>query len=150
MAAMERDTLSSLEARFHKAQKALFGDDPSRKAVVTTPRESPAALLPEVVAVLEDAVDGFASLVESEARVLSSLTLTCVFSHLYLQDASFNLSSFLTPVDANSQDAAAAVKSSVGAMLSKYLVVGPLTEASGAGDAPGDEALLVGSGDTQV
>ena len=29
VAAMERDTLTSLEARFHKAQKALFGDDPS-------------------------------------------------------------------------------------------------------------------------
>ena len=102
VAAMERDTLSSLEARFHKAQKALFGDDPSKKAVVTTPRESPAALLPEVLAVLEDAVDGFASLVESEARSLSSSALTCVFSHLYLQDASFDLSSFLTPVDPDS------------------------------------------------
>ena len=37
VAAMERDTLSSLEAHCHKAQKALFGDDPSKKAVVTTP-----------------------------------------------------------------------------------------------------------------
>ena len=153
VAAMERDTLSSLEARFHKARKVLFGDDPSRKAVVTTPRESPAALLPEVVAVLEDAVDGFASLVESEARSLSSSALTCVFSHLYLQDASFNLSSFLTPVDADSRDAAAAaaaVKSSVDAMLSKYLVVGPPTEAGGTGDALGDQALLAGSSDAQV
>ena len=46
VAAMERDTLSSLEARFHKAQKALFGDGPSGKAVGTTPWQSPAALLP--------------------------------------------------------------------------------------------------------
>ena len=149
--AMERDTLSSLEARFHKARKVLFGDDPSRKAVVTTPRESPAALLPEVVAVLEHAVDGFASWVESEARSLSSSALTCVFSHLYLQDASFDLSSFLTPVDSNSEVAApAAVKSFVDAMLSKFLVVGPPTEAGGTGDAPGDETPQVGSGDAQV
>ena len=96
---MEHDTLSSLEECFHKAQKALFGDDPSSKAVVKTPRESPAALLPEVVAVLEDAVDGFASLVESEARLLSSLTLTCVFSHLYLRDANFDFGALLEPVD---------------------------------------------------
>ena len=101
-AAIEQSTLTSLEARFHKAQKALFGDDPSNKAVVTAPRESPAALLPEVVAVLEDVVDGFASLVESEVRSLSSSPLTCVFNHLYLQDAGFDLSSFLTPVDSNS------------------------------------------------
>ena len=84
VAAMERNTLTSLEARFHKAQMALFGDDPSKKAVVMTQRESPAALLPKIMAVLEDAVDGFASLVESEARLLSSSALTCVFSHLYL------------------------------------------------------------------
>ena len=84
VAAMEHDTLSSLEARFHKAHQALFGDDPSGKAVVTPPRESPATLLPEVVAVLEDAVNGFTSLVESEARSLSSSALTCAFSHLYL------------------------------------------------------------------
>ena len=102
VAAMERSTLTSLEARFHKAQKALFGDDPLKKAVVTTPRESPAALLPEVVPVLEDALDGFASLVESEACSLSSSALTCVFGHLYLQDANFDLSSFLTLVDSNS------------------------------------------------
>ena len=81
---MECSTLASLEACFHKAQKALFGDVPSKKAVVTTPRESPAALLPEVLAVLEDVVDRFASLVESKARSLSSSALTCVFSHLYL------------------------------------------------------------------
>ena len=54
-------------------------------------------------------------------------------------------------MDADSQDAvAAAVKSFVDAMLSKYLVVSPPTEAGGTGDAHGDEALLAGSGDTQV
>ena len=99
---MERDTLSSLEAHFHKAQKALFGDGPSGRAVVTTPRESPAALLPEVVVVLEDAVDGFTSLVEGEARSLSSSTLTCIFSHLYLRDAGYDFSSFLDPMDSDS------------------------------------------------
>ena len=81
---MERNTLTSLKACFHKAQKALFGDDPLKKAVVTTSRESPVAMLPKVVAVLEDAVDGFASLVESEVRSLSSSAPTCVFNHLYL------------------------------------------------------------------
>ena len=129
----------------------LFGDDPLGRAVVTTPRESPAALLPEVLVVLEDVVNGFASLVESEARSLSSSALMCVFSHLYLQDSGFNLSSFLAPMDANSWDAATtAMKSSMDAMLSKFLVVGPPTEAGGTGDALGDEALLAGSGDAQV
>ena len=118
---------------------------------MTTPRESPAALLPEVVAVLEDAVNGFASLVESEARSLSSSALTCVFSHLYLQDASFNLSSFLTPMGADPEDvAAAAVKNPMDAMLRKYLVIGPPTEPGGTDDALGDVALLAGSGDAQV
>ena len=100
-AAMERSTLASLEARFHKAQRSLFGDDSSKKATVTTPRESPAALLPEVLVVLEDAVDGFGSLVESEARSLPSSTLMCVFIHLYLRDAGFDFSSFLAPVDSD-------------------------------------------------
>ena len=54
-------------------------------------------------------------------------------------------------MDADSQDAVvAAVKSSVDAMLSKFLVVCPPTEAGGTDDAPGDEALLAGSGDAQV
>ena len=135
---MERSTLASLEARFHKAQRTLFEDDPLKKVAVVAPRESPAALLPKVVAVLKDVVDGFGSLVEGEARLLSSSALMCVFSHLYLQDAGFDLTSFLTPVDFDSQDAAAAaVKSFVHAMLSKFLVIGPSTEAEGKGDVPG-------------
>ena len=102
VAAMEHNTLASFQARFHKAQKSLFGEDSSEKAVATTPRESPASLLPEVLVVLENAVDGFASLVESEARSLSSSALTCVFSHLHLRDAGFDLSSFITLVDSDS------------------------------------------------
>ena len=122
-----------------------------KKAMTTTPRESPAVLLPEVLAVLEDVVDRFVSLGESEARSLSSLALTCVFSHLYLQDAGFDLSSFLTLADSDSQDAAAtAMRSSVDAMLSKYLVVGPPTEVDATGDAPGDKAPLAGDGGAQV
>ena len=54
-------------------------------------------------------------------------------------------------MDPDSQDAiAAAVKSRVDAMLSKFLVVGPPTKAGGTGDTPGYEALLAGSGDAQV
>ena len=143
---MERSTLASLEARFLKAQRLLFGDDPSKKVAVA-PRESPAALLAEVPAVLEDPIDGFGSLVESEARSLSSSALTCVFSHFYLLDTGFDFSSFLAPVDSDSQDATAAdVKSSVDAMLSKFLVVSPPTKAEGMGDG----APLVGEGGTQV
>ena len=146
---MERSTLASIEARFHKAQRSLFGDDPLKKAAVV-PRESPAALLPEVVAVLEDPVNGFGSLVEGEARLLSSLALMCVFSHLYRRDASFDFAAILKPVDSNSRSAAAAaMKSSVDALLSKFLVVGPPAGAEGTGDAPGDEALLAGDGGTQ-
>ena len=51
-------------------------------------------------------------------------------------------------MDSDSQDAVvAAVKSFLDAMLSTYLVVRPPTEAGGMGDAPGDEALLAGSGE---
>lgn len=39
-AAMERSTLASLKARFRKAQKSLFIDDPLKKVVMTTPKES--------------------------------------------------------------------------------------------------------------
>ena len=54
-------------------------------------------------------------------------------------------------MDSDSQDvAAAAVKSSVDAMLSKFLVVGPPTEVDGTGDVLGDEASLAGDGDAQV
>ena len=54
-------------------------------------------------------------------------------------------------MDPDSQDAAAAaVKSSVDAMLSKFLVVGPPSEVDGTGDAPGDEASLAVDGDAQV
>ena len=99
---------------------------------------------------LEDAFDGFASLVESEALSLFSSALTCVFNHLYLQDAGFDLSSFLTPMDSDSQDSVAAtMKSFVDAMLSKFLVVGPPAGAEGTGDAPGDGAPLAGDGGTQ-
>ena len=43
--------------------------------------------------------------------------------------------------------AAAAVKSFVDAMLNKYMVVGPPSEAGGTSDAPGDEVPLASSGD---
>ena len=113
---------------------------------MTSASADTAGLSLEVVAVLEDAVDGFGSLVESEARSLSSSALTCVLSHLYLQDAGFNFSYFLALVDSDSQGiAAAAVKSLVDAMLSKFLVV-----AEGKGNALGDEAPLAGDGGAQV
>ena len=51
-------------------------------------------------------------------------------------------------MDSDSQDvAAAAVKSSVDAMLSKFLVIGPPTEVDGTGDTPGNEAPLEGDND---
>ena len=105
---MEHSTLTSLEARFHMAQKSLFGDDSSKKVAATTLRESTPALLPEVLVVLEDVVDGFSSLVENKARSLFFSALTCVFIHLYLQDAGLDFSSFLDPMDSYSQDTAAA------------------------------------------
>ena len=121
-----------------------------KKATMMAPRESPAALLREVVAVLEDAIDGFGSLVEGEAHLLSSSALTCVFSHLYLRDASFDFATFLEPVDSDSQDAAAAaVKSSMDTLLSKFLVVGPPARAEGTADVPGDGAPLAGDNGTQ-
>ena len=99
---------------------------------------------------LEDAVDGFGSLGEGEARARCSSALTCVFSHLYLRDARFDFSSFLGPVDSESEDAAAAaVKGSMDAKLGKFLVVGPPTGAEGMGGAPDDGAPLAGDGGTR-
>ena len=69
---------------------------------MVTPKESPDALLPEVVDALEDVIDEFGSLVEGEALLLSSSALTCVFSHLYLWDTSFDFATFLKPVNSDS------------------------------------------------
>ena len=54
-------------------------------------------------------------------------------------------------MDANSRVATAAtVKSFVDAMLNKYMVVGPPSEAGGTSNAPGDEVPLASGGDTHV
>ena len=90
-------------------------------------------------------------MVEGEARALSSSALTRVFSRLYLEDASFDLSSFLAPVDSASQDpTVAAVKSSIDSMLNRFLVIGPPAEAGGTGNTRGDEAPPAGNGDAQI
>ena len=148
-AVMERNTLVSLEARFHKAQRSLFGDDSSKKATVTTPRESPAALLPEVLAVCSRMLSTGLALwwrarfLPQPLRVSSAISISRT-------PASTSPHSLLRWTQDSRDAAAAAVKSSVDAMLSKFLVFGPPNEAEGTGDAPGDEAPLVGDGGTQV
>ena len=97
-----------------------------------TPEEGPAGLLLKLVTALEGIVVGVGPMVEGEARALSTSSMTRVFSHLYLQDPSFDFGALLEPVDAELYTAAAeAVKDQVEALLRKFLAVDPVTTADG-------------------
>ena len=64
-------------------------------------------------------------LAEEEARVLSSVALTRVFSHLHLCDPAAHLDELLEPVDDERYTAAtAAVKGHVEALMQKFHAFG--------------------------
>ena len=74
-----------------------------------------------LVEALEEVVEGVGPMAEAEARVLSSVALTRVFSHLHLRDPSAHLDELLEPVaDEHCTAAAAAVQGQVEALLKKF------------------------------
>ena len=100
-------------------------------------------------------------MVEGEARVLSALAVTRVFSHLHLRDPAARLE-LLEPVDdEHCAAAAAAVKSQVEALLEKFRTFAPAPSTGGAadlatpagdageGDATKGGASLAGDGGVQ-
>ena len=113
-------------------EKTLMTDD-----------DGPAQLLPQLVTVLEDVVNGIGPMVEGEARVLYSSALTCIFSHLHLRNPAADLSKLLEPVEEERcAVAATAVKGQVEALLKKFLVIDPVPAAVSTG-----EGNVVGEGE---
>ena len=82
--AEDRVAFANLEKRSCKALKTLY--EHGLEKSLATDEDGPARLLPLLVKVLEEVVDGAGPMAEAEARVLSSAALTRVFSHLHLRD----------------------------------------------------------------
>ena len=84
-------------------------------------KEGPAKLVPFLIKALEEVVIGIGPMAEVEARVLSSVALMRILSHVYLRNPDANLDDLLEPVDAKRSAAAAkAVKGRVEALLEKF------------------------------
>ena len=129
---------------------------------LATADEGPTQLLPYLVAALEEVVRGIGPLAEEEARVLSSVMLTHVFSHLHLRDPEARLDEVLEPVDdEHCAPAPATVKGQVEALLKKFRAFAPAPSTGGAtnpaapaggigeGDATKEGAPLAGAGGVQ-
>ena len=103
-----------------------------------------------MVKALEEVVDGLGPMAEAEARVLSSVALTRVFSHLHLRDPNACLDELLEPMaDDRCAAAAAAVQGQVEALLKKFRGFAPSTGGAGGGDAAKEGAPLVGDSGVQ-
>ena len=108
-----------LEKRSSVALKSLY--EKVMEKPLTTDKDGLAQLLPFLVKALEEVVEGIGPMAEAEARVLSSATLTRVFSHLHLRDPSACLDKLLEHVaDDHRAAAAAAVQGQVEALLKKF------------------------------
>ena len=119
---------------------------------LTTDEDGPAQLPPFLVEALEEVVSGIGPMAEEEARVLSSVALTRVFSHLHLRDPAARLDELLEPMDDKRYAAAAAaVKGQVEALMQKFRASGPapLTGGTGEGDTTQDGEPLAGVGGVQ-
>nr|XP_020185103.3 caldesmon-like [Aegilops tauschii subsp. strangulata] len=131
--AEDRAAFKSLEERSCGALRAFYKKGLEKPLV--TDDEGPAQLLASLVVALEGVANGIDSMVEGEARALSSSALTCVFSHLYLRDPNADLGRLLEPVEGERcTAAAAAVEGQVEALLTKFLVVEPAPPADGPAD----------------
>ena len=98
--------------------------------------DGPAKLLPFLVDALEDVADGLGPTVEAEARALSSATLTCVLSHVYLRDPNIDFDSLLEPVSGDlAATTAEAVKGRAEALLGRFHAFSTLPGRGAAGSA---------------
>ena len=122
--AEDRVAFAKLEEKGHAALKTLYEGGLEKPLAGT--EDGPAELLFFLVEALEEVVRGIDPTAEAEARVLSSVALTCVFSHLHLRDPAARLDELLEPVDdEHCAAAAAAVKSQVEALLEKFCAFAP-------------------------
>ena len=119
----------SLELGFRKAPRAIHGG--GYKDPLATHEDGLAGLFPKLSETLKGAATEVDSL-EAECRSLFITVATRVFSHLYLEDPSFNLNALIHSVDPESSaTAAAGMKAHVDASLKSFLCV------------PDPEALVV-------
>nr|XP_020156656.1 microtubule cross-linking factor 1-like [Aegilops tauschii subsp. strangulata] len=158
--AIDRAAFDSLEERSRKVLRELYGR--GLKKPLVTAEEGRAELLPQLAEGLEGVANKAGSMVEGEARALSSSAMMRIFSHLHLRDPSADLGALLEPVDEGRCAAAAEVmKDLVEALLKKFLAIDPAPPADGVadptatadgtgdGDATDGLALLVGGGCAQ-
>ena len=98
--------------------------------------EGRAKLLPFLVEALEEVVTSIGPMAEVEARVLSSIALTRILSHVYLRNPDANLEDLLVPVDAERSTAAAeTVKGRAEALLAKFRAFNTAPKRGAAGSA---------------
>nr|XP_020197897.1 uncharacterized protein LOC109783714 [Aegilops tauschii subsp. strangulata] len=110
--AKDHAAFDSLEKRSRKALQELYGR--GLKEPLVSAEEGPAELLPQLVEALEGVANGVGTMVEGEARALSSSAMTRIFSHLHLRDPSTDLGALLEPVDEGRCAAAAEVVKDLG------------------------------------
>nr|XP_020200442.1 microtubule cross-linking factor 1-like [Aegilops tauschii subsp. strangulata] len=153
----DREAFKLLEVRSRTALRSLY--EKGLEEPLAASNEGPAQLLPYLVDALEDVVSGIGPMAEEEARILSSATLTRVFSHLHLCNPATRLDELLEPVnDEHCTVAATAAKGQVEALLKKFRAFAPAPSTgsatdpatpaggTGEGDAVEEEASLVGDG----
>ena len=82
--AEDRTAFTELEAKARSSLRMLY--DSGLESPLASAEDGPAKLLPFLVRALEDVALGLGPTTEAEARVLSSVALTRVLSHVYLRD----------------------------------------------------------------
>ena len=122
------------EGRARIALKKLY--DGGLEKPLAGAKEGPAKLVPFLVEALEEVVIGIGPIAEVEARVLSSVVLTWILSHVYLRNPDANLDDLLEPIDAKHSAAAAeAVKGRAEALLVKFRAFNTAPKRGAAGSA---------------
>ena len=117
-----------------KALNSLYDDGLEKPLAGAT--DGLAKLLPFLVEALEEVVTGIGLMAEVEARVLSSVALTRILSHVYLRNPDANLDNLLEPMDAERSAAAAeAVKGRAEALVTKFRAFATAPKAGAAGSA---------------
>lgn len=88
---------AQLEERSRKALTMLY--EGGLEKPLAGAKDGLAQLLRFWVKALEEVLTSVSPMAEVEARILSSVALTRVFSHVYLRDPGANLDELLEPVD---------------------------------------------------
>ena len=117
--AKDHMAFTEMEAKAHSSLRMLY--DSGLESPLAGAEDGPAKLLPFLVRTLEDVALGLGPTAEAEVRVLSSVALTRVLTHIYLRDPGVDLDSLLEPVSGERAAAAAeAVKGHAKALLGKF------------------------------